>query len=158
MPAHDHVTNLIIRYYHETNLHAGCQTTLYALRQRFWIINGRNEVRKIIRNCVQCFKVKPRTITYTTGNLPPARINKVRTFLNVGVDYCGPFFIKEKKFRNTKRIKVYIAAFVCMASKAVHLEVVSDLTSQAFVDALKRFISRRGIPINIYSDNVSNFC
>lgn len=61
----------------------------------------------------------------------------VRPFTNSGVDYCGPFLIKEKKFRNRNKIKTYVAIFVCLSTKAVHLEVVSDLTSGAFIAALK---------------------
>ena len=79
------------------------------------------------------------------GNLPEARVTESRPFTHVGVDYCGPFLIKEKQHRNRKQIKVYVVVFVCLATKAVHLEVVSDLSSEAFIAALRRFTSRRGI-------------
>ncbi|XP_063993673.1 uncharacterized protein LOC135171215 [Diachasmimorpha longicaudata] len=91
------------------------------------------------------------------GNLPTARVTESRPFTNVGVDYCGPFFVKEKKFRNRSRVKVYVAVFVCLAIKAVHLEVVSDLTTEAFLAALRRFIARRGCCRHIHSDNGTNF-
>ena len=91
------------------------------------------------------------------GNLPSVRSIPARPFSNVGIDYCGPFFIKEKKFRNRTRIKVYVAVFVCLVVKAVHLEIVSDMTSDGFLAALKRFIARRGKPSNIYSVNGKNF-
>ncbi|XP_076660789.1 uncharacterized protein LOC143364215 [Halictus rubicundus] len=85
------------------------------------------------------------------------RVTETRPFTNIGVDYCGPFFIKERKFRNRAKIKVYVAVFICFSTKAIHLEVVSDMTTEAFVAALKRFIARRGICKNIYSDNGTNF-
>ena len=91
------------------------------------------------------------------GDLPTVRVTETRPFVNVGVDYCGPFFIKEKKFRNRGRIKVYLAVFVCLTVKAVHFEVVSDMTAEGFIAALKRFIARRGLCQNIYSDNGTNF-
>lgn len=94
---------------------------------------------------------------YTMGNLPAQRVTQARPFSNVGVDYCGPFFIKEKKHRNRNKINVYIAVFVCMVIKAVHLEVVSDLTTEGFLGALKCFISRRGKPQTIHFDNGTNF-
>ena len=91
------------------------------------------------------------------GNLPSIRFQQVRAFYNVGVDFCGPFFIKEKKYRNRKEIKVYVPVFICMATKAAHLEVVSDLTTEAFIAALKRFVALRGKPNSISSDNGSTF-
>ena len=91
------------------------------------------------------------------GNLPRVRLTQARPFLNVGIDYCGPFYVKEKKFRNRTRVKIYVAIFVCLVVKAVHLEVVSDLTTDGFLAALKRFTARRGNPLNIHSDNGTNF-
>ncbi|XP_068987608.1 uncharacterized protein [Bombus flavifrons] len=91
------------------------------------------------------------------GDLPAARITESRPFTNVGIDYCGPFYIKERKDRNRRKIKTYVAIFVCLAVKAVHIELVSDLTSEAFIAALRRFIARRGFCATIYSDNGTNF-
>lgn len=157
LPKGHYVTDLIIRREHEANLHAGVQATLYNLRIRYWPIDGRNQVRKIIRQCVTCFRVKPTFPDYLMGNLPRVRVTAARPFLNTGVDYCGPFFIKEKKLRNRNRVKVYVAVFTCLSVKAVHLEVVSDMTTEGFLAALNRFIGRRGQCESIYSDNGSNF-
>ena len=158
LPSYNHVTDLIIEFYHRVNCHAGIQTTLYAIRQKFWLLDGRNQVRKIVRKCIICTRANPVDVHYKMGNLPAIRFQQVRAFYNVGVDYCGPFSIKkEKKFRNQKRVKVYVAVFVCMSVKATHLEVVSDLSTEAFLAALKRFVARRGRPQSISSDNGSNF-
>ena len=91
------------------------------------------------------------------GELPRDRVRSSRPFTNVGIDYCGPFFVKERKFRNRSKVKVYVAVFVCFCTKAVHLELVSDLTSEGCIAAMKRFFSRRGKAENIYSDNGTNF-
>ncbi|CAK9833172.1 hypothetical protein ANTRET_LOCUS9895 [Anthophora retusa] len=91
------------------------------------------------------------------GDLPQSRVSSSRPFHNVGVNYCGPLYIKEKRFRNRNKIKVYVAIFVCMSTKAVHLELVSDLTTEAFIACLKRLFSRRGISKTIHSDNARNF-
>ncbi|XP_044005843.1 uncharacterized protein LOC122850849 [Aphidius gifuensis] len=88
------------------------------------------------------------------GNLPKARVNEAIPFTIVGVDFCGPFLVKEKKERNRIKVKIYVAVFVCLVIKAVHLEMVSDLTTDCFIAALKRFVARRGYPTDIYSDNV----
>ncbi|XP_015437076.1 PREDICTED: uncharacterized protein LOC107192363 [Dufourea novaeangliae] len=99
----------------------------------------------------------PATPQYPIGQLPKHRVTFTRPFLMTGVDYCGPFYIKEKKHRNTKKIKTYAAIFVCFSTKAVHVELVSDLTSEAFLAALKRFFARRGKCSDIYSDNATTF-
>ncbi|XP_011884070.1 PREDICTED: uncharacterized protein LOC105571210 [Vollenhovia emeryi] len=157
LPSRHLITDQIIRESHENHYHAGIQTTLYILRQRFWILDGRNQVRKVIRACTRCFRFDAKAIEYKMGNLPSARIRDAIPFTNTGIDYCGPFYIKEKKHRNRTRIKVYVCIFVCMAIKATHLEVVSDLSSDGFLAALRRFAARRGLPAHIHTDNGTNF-
>nr|XP_012146525.1 PREDICTED: uncharacterized protein LOC105663276 [Megachile rotundata] len=151
------VTILIIEAEHRAQLHAGVQNTLHAVRRRYWPIDGRNQVWKALRPCTRCLRARPPPVDYIMGDLPAARVTESRPFTHVGVDYCGPFYVKERKHRNRAKIKVYVAVFVCLAVKAVHLEVVSDLTSEAFIAALKRFIARRGFCTNLYSDNGTNF-
>ncbi|XP_046145012.1 uncharacterized protein LOC123988552 [Osmia bicornis bicornis] len=151
------VTSLIIESEHRTQLHTGIQNTLYAIRRRYWPIDGRSQVWKTIKTCLRCLRAQPPPVNYIMGNLPEARVTESRPFTNTGVDYCGPFYIKERRHRNRTRVKVYVAVFVCLAVKAVHLELVSDLTTEAFLAALRRFIARRGLCKNLYSDNGTNF-
>ena len=157
LPSNHCLTRLIIREEHERLKHAGIQATLYSVRELFWPLDGKNVTRKIIYQCVRCFRLKPRGVDYVMGDLPQARVSYSRPFLDVGVDYCGPLYIKERRFRNRNKLKVYVAIFVCMGTKAVHLELVSDLTTEAFIASLKRFFSRRGISRTIHSDNATNF-
>ena len=158
LPKSHLITDMIISYYHQTYCHAGVQTTLYAMRQKYWPIDGRTQIRKIIRRCVTCFRAKPILAGHKMGNLPTVRVEKgVRVFYNVGIDYCGPFYVKERKYYNKKRIKTYIALFICMSTKAVHIEVAHDLSTEAFLNTLRRFVSRRGKPKTIYCDNATNF-
>ncbi|XP_011858918.1 PREDICTED: uncharacterized protein LOC105556434 [Vollenhovia emeryi] len=157
LPSRHYLTDCIIREIHETRHHTGILGTLYNIRQKFWILDGRNQVRKIVHSCVRCYRFNNDTIKYKMGNLPQVRVREAIPFANTGVDFCGPFYIKEKKHRNRIRIKVYVCIFVCMTIKAVHFEVVSDLASDGFLAALRRFISRRGIPAQVYSDNGTNF-
>lgn len=92
------------------------------------------------------------------GDLPRMRVcPSSRPFLKAGVDYCGPFSIKEGGRRSKKTVKVYVAIFVCLSTKAVHMEIVSDLTLAAFLAALHRFVSRRGLVTDLFSDNGTNF-
>ncbi|GFX68415.1 integrase catalytic domain-containing protein [Trichonephila clavipes] len=91
------------------------------------------------------------------GSLPRERVNPSFPFQHTGINYCGLFFIRYKHQRKGTSQKVYVAIFVCLASNAVHLEIVSDLTTDAFLDILKRFVARRGKCATISSDNAKNF-
>ncbi|XP_043505316.1 uncharacterized protein LOC122526172 [Polistes fuscatus] len=157
LPSRNHVTDLLIRKFHEQNFHAGIQTTLYAVRQRFWTLDGKNQVRKIIRNCVRCIRFRASGIQYKMGDLPKARVQENIAFSHIGVDFFGPLYAKEKKYRNQGRVKIYGCIFVCMCIKAVHIELVSDLSTDAFLAAFRRFTGRRAIPAHVYSDNGTNF-
>ncbi|XP_014214634.1 uncharacterized protein LOC106643863 [Copidosoma floridanum] len=157
LPSKHHVTDLIIRQYHQSNLHGGIQSTLYSIRERFWIINGRDQVRKIIRHCVDCIRTKPKPLQAQMADLPAARVIKAPAFSHVGVDFFGPLYIKEKQFRSRTTLKVYGCVFVCIMSKAVHIELAHDLSMEGFLAIFRRFISRRGIPKHVYSDNETNF-
>lgn len=157
LPADHHVTKLVIKQEHEKDLHASAQATLSALRQFVWVINGRNRVKTEINKCVTCYRMRPTTPNYVMGSLPKNRISFKRPFFKTGVDFCGRFFIKEKRHRNRNKVKIYVAVFVCLATKAIRLEIVEDLTTEAFLACLRRFISLRGKPSDIYSDNATNF-
>lgn len=91
------------------------------------------------------------------GQLPAVRVRISRPFSKVGVYYCGPFLVRDRVRRNGKQYKAYVAVFVCMVTKAVHIELVEDMTTEAFIGSLKRFMARRRLPSDIYSDNGRNF-
>jgi hypothetical protein len=68
------------------------------------------------------------------GQLLLARITIERPFLNVGIYYVGPFEIKSRNTRSKTTSKCYIALYICMTTKAIHVELVSNLTSEAFME------------------------
>ncbi|XP_070070495.1 uncharacterized protein [Drosophila takahashii] len=127
-----------------------------SLRQRYWPIGGRKFVASVINKCVRCFRMKPVTWEHVMGSLPANRVQPNPAFHTTGVDCCGPFYHKAE-VRNKAPHKCYIAVFVCFSTKAAHLEVVQDLTTDSFIAALRRFISLRGSPRTIWSDNATNF-
>lgn len=157
LPKNHNVTRMIIRDEHVKRYHAGVNATLYGVREIYWPLDGRNTVRHILKQCIPCFRSKPRDFDYIMSNLPEKRVTFTRPFLNVGVDYCGPFFIKEHRHRNRTNLKTYVSIFVCLATKAVHLELASDLTTEGFLASLKRFFARRGLASSMPSDNGKNF-
>lgn len=158
LPSRHEVSRLIIREAHEGCMHGGPRLTEAVLREKFWIINSQHNIKKVINNCTQCVIARGKTLTQQMADLPAVRVNKPkRPFINCMIDYAGPIKIKSSTLRAAKMVKAYIAIFVCMAVKAVHIEPVSDQTSAAFIAALRRFTARRGRPANIYSDNGTNF-
>lgn len=157
IPKRHPFTNLLIRYEHERNLHTGLEATLSFIRRKYWPLSGREAVRSIIRQCIPCFKTNPPIINSQMGNLPSMRVTPSRAFFNCGIDYSGPFLLKDGKYRNRKILKCYMCIFICLSTKAIHIELASELTSECFIAALRRFVSRRGICSHIYSDNGSNF-
>ncbi|XP_065372316.1 uncharacterized protein LOC135964147 [Calliphora vicina] len=156
LPKDHRFTNIYIEYLHRKHLHAGPKALIGILRQQVWVINAREVVRKVVRNCVHCFKYNPRLLQQLMGNLPADRFKAQRPFLVSGVDFCGPFYTSYR-IRGKAPYKTYVAIFVCFSSKAIHVELVSDLSTNTFLLCLKRFIGRRGIPQRLYCDNATNF-
>lgn len=157
LPHSHRLTELIIENEHKLAMHCGAQALLCNVREQFWPISGRNICKKVIKKCIICFKARPVPAEYLMGDLPDVRVNRSHPFLNVGVDYGGPFLLKDRSTRGAKITKAYICLFICMCTKAVHIELVSELTTRAFLATLNRFVSRRGKPLNIFSDNGLNF-
>ena len=114
-------------------------------------------MRKISKSCVVCQKVYARTSKQSIRELPEARTRPARPFSIIGVDFAGPVWLKEGNIRKPLKKKCYLAVFICFVTRAVHLEIVMELTSKAFLATLNRFIARRGIPAEVFSDNGSNF-
>ncbi|UYV66657.1 hypothetical protein LAZ67_4002469 [Cordylochernes scorpioides] len=154
----DHlVTKLIVMHYHINNLHSGTQLTLSLIRNKFWIPSGRNLIKRVLNQCIVCLKSKSKAIHQIMGDLPKNRLLPGRPFEKIGIDLAGPIQAKPMLKRSKVIFKFYIVLFVCFTTKAIHLEISSDLTAETFLAALKRFISRRGRPTDIYSDNATNF-
>lgn len=157
LPKKNLVTKLIIESTHKRLLHANYSLLSSMLSQRYWIIGQRSLIKEIIHQCVLCFRLKPQNSTQMMGNLPAARVTPTRAFFSTGCDFAGPITIKNLHGRGSKKFKAYIAVFICFSTKAVHLEAVSSLTTDAFISSLKRLIGRRGHPHDIYCDNGTNF-
>lgn len=158
LPANSCLVTLIIGEAHEqTALHGGVQLTLRALRERFWILHARNQVKKLVGKCVLCFRRKTKLLTQQMAELPSFRTQQAKPFTFVGCDYAGYFEIKTSERKNAPTTKAYIALFICLTTKALHLELVCDLSTAEFIMALENFIARRGIPNVLYTDNATNF-
>lgn len=157
LPKHDRVVDLIIDYYHSMYCHTGPGLLMSIIRQRFWVLDARTVIRARCRKCNTCFRLNPTHPTPKMADLPEFRVRDAKAFVHTGVDFAGPLNYIPTRRRGQHSQKVYICLFICLVTKAIHLELVSDLTSESFLSAFKRFISRRGPVSVIYSDNGTNF-
>ncbi|XP_073966399.1 uncharacterized protein isoform X2 [Choristoneura fumiferana] len=147
-------TNKLIKDTHEKNYHVGANHTLSLIRQSYWIPQGKRYVQKILNKCPRCMKHKGGPFKLPpTPALPHERVNYSKPFTFTGVDYLGPVLVKSEKGTS----KRWICLFTCLAVRAVHLEVVKDLSAEEGLLALRRMISTRGVPSLITSDNALHF-
>lgn len=157
LPRQDHIVDIIIDFYHRVNCHTGAHLLMSIIRQRYWILSGRNLIRKRVHACNFCFKTAPSNIIPPMADLPTARVQEAKAFTHTGVDFAGPINITLSRRRGVKSQKAYICLFICLTTKAIHIELVSDLSTDNFLNAFKRFLSRRGPVSCMYSDNATNF-
>ena len=153
LPKADYLSYLIVTSAHSELLHSGVNATIAHTRQNFWIIGVKQLAKQIVSQCVKCFRYNSRKTTQLMGDLPSERVNPSPPFTFTGIDLAGPLLYKEQKLA----LKCYVIVFTCFSTKAVHLDLVKSLNAQDCMKALRRFISRRGCPQKIFSDNGTNF-
>ena len=155
LPNKDKLTNLIVLDAHTRLLHSGLESTVTSLRQFYWIPAIRQCVKTLLRKCISCKKVIGRP--YATPDPPPLPADRLKDsppFTVTGVDFTGALHIKSK---NGQGEKVYICLFTCANTRAVHLEIVEDLSEQTFILAFRRFTSRKSLPKIMVSDNATTY-
>ncbi|GBM00954.1 hypothetical protein AVEN_6294-1, partial [Araneus ventricosus] len=150
LPSKHHVVDCLIREYHLKHSHAGIQTLLAIIREEFWIIAARRTIRSVVKKCVRCKRFTAKPPTTFPIQLPLDRIRDAATFEVTGIDLCGPLILRS-------RTKAWVVLFTCAVYRCVHLEVVTSINTEYFIQALRRFIARRGRPSVIYTDNGTNF-
>ncbi|XP_065195672.1 uncharacterized protein LOC135827076 [Sycon ciliatum] len=157
LPRGDHVTQLIVKACHERGYHAfGVSRTLAELSSRYWIVAGREEVRAWKAKCARCARNRTKPAMQVMAPLPKVRVSlPLRAFGRVSVDYAGPFMTKQGHGKTQH--KRYLCLFTCLQTRAVHLELSYALTTDSFLQAYVRFTNRRGVPIDVISDNGTNF-
>ncbi|GFW41744.1 integrase catalytic domain-containing protein [Trichonephila clavipes] len=143
-------TQRLVEHFHLKNYHAGTQLLLCIIREKYWIIGGRRTVRKIWKACVKCRRFKSKSPMTDPISLPSDRVKNAAVFEVVDVDLAGPLYVKRGD-------KVWIVFYTCAIYRALHLELVSSLSADAFLLPFRRFVARRGRPRIIYSDKGTNF-
>lgn len=158
LPGKSAITRLMVKHFHEKCMHGGPKLTESVMRQHFWVTNSQRSIKAVIAKCHNCFRVNPKPLQQYMADLPKVRVNTVnKPFHDVAVDYTGAFLVKATNTRGCTSQKAYVSIFVCMATKAIHIEAVTALTAEAFIAAFRRFVARRGAVRALYSDNGTNF-
>ena len=155
LPHNHRVSKLLIMEHHESVGHLGQEYVLASLRQKYWIVKGRAAVRKVLGDCLTCRKQNAPRGQQMMADLPQERlIPGEPPFSYVGIDFFGPLHVKQGR----STVKHYGCLFSCLTVRATHIEVAESLKTDSFINALHRFISRRGSPKVIRSDNGTNLC
>lgn len=159
LPKASHVSTLLIRHFHEQTKHQGRLITEGALRTGgYWLIGAKRLISSLIHKCVTCRKLRRSLETQKMADVPTDRITPGPPFTSVGIDAFGPWQVATRKTRggaaNSKRWGII---FTCLFCRAVHIEIVEEMSSSSFINAFRRFLAIRGPVKFIHSDRGSDF-
>ncbi|XP_028409306.1 uncharacterized protein LOC114531905 [Dendronephthya gigantea] len=147
IPKDNRLTELIVRKCHSEVHHCGVRATLGRLRTKYWVVKGRQMVKRVIGKCVTCKKLEGRAYGgRQMADLPGFRVKEAAPFSNVGVDFAGPLFVR---CCTKASKKAYIALFSCCVTRAIHLELVRDLSAETFLCCMRRFAARNAEPNSV---------
>lgn len=153
LPKHHHVSKLVLKHIHEQLGHCGRNHMLAKLRQQYWIPAANSLARKIRSECVFCKRLHSNLGEQKMADLPKERITPdLPPFTFVGADFFGPIVVK----RGRSEVKRYGVIFTCFTTRAIHLEIANSLDTDSCINAIRRFICRRGQVRQIRSDNGTN--
>ena len=152
LPGNHHFSKLIVEKEHREVGHLGLESTVAKIRSKYWIVGVRKIAKEVIRSCQVCKAKFKKLSSQKMSPLPIERIKPSPPFQNVGLDYFGPFEIRGEVQKRT-RGKCYGVLFACDSSRAVHADIVQTFSTEAFLQALRRFANLRGWPRKIHSDN-----
>ncbi|CAL9701094.1 unnamed protein product [Knipowitschia caucasica] len=155
LPFQSWLATLLAREAHKAN-HEGVAATLLRTRRKAWIIEGRRIVKRVINECITCKKQKARLCQQQMSDLPLERTHRANPFEFTTLDLFGPFEVRDAVKKRTMK-KVWGIVFCCMASRAVHADLVDDLSAESFLQAYSRFTALRGHPWKLWSDRGTNF-
>lgn len=147
-----HVSYLLIKAQHISMKHAGVNTLIVTVRNKYWIVSLRSLAKQVCKHCIDCQRQDARPYDQATAPLPEDRIKESPPFSVIGLDYAGPLYCLD-----TGTKKLYILLITCAITRAIHVELVDSLSLEDFVYAFRRFSARRGMPRVVYSDNAKTF-
>ena len=159
IPAHPLAHSLVCHLHREAKHQGGHITSAVVRQAGYYIVKGSSIIRHIISQCYFCRKLRRKLASQMMADLPSDRLEDTPPFQSTGLDCFGPFYInKGKATRNSPAtIKIWVVIFVCLPSRAIHLEPIDGLDTASFINALSRFSSIRGTARFIRSDRGTNF-
>ena len=150
--AKGHTALLITRFYHKLLKHAGISSLVAAVRRQYWIVGLRVIAKRVKKQCFACQRQDTLPCEQCRAPLPKDRVTQAPPFNITGIDHFGPLYCTD-----FSKKKFYVLLFTCAVVRAVHLELVDSLNAFDALLAMRRFMSRRGLPAIIYSDNAKTF-
>ena len=154
LPKNDRLTRLTIETVHKQKFHCGTSQTLGYVRHKYWVPQGRAIVKSVLQQCRTCRRHEGGA--YKMPMMPPlpgSRVREAQAFSRTGLDYLGPLYIKTSEGSK----KAWVCLFTCLVTRAIHLELMKDMTAEEFLLGFRRFVSVRGTPVEIISDNALQF-
>ena len=133
--------------------HLGVRIVLSELRDEFWVLRARQAIKRVLHTCLPCKIAKNPFGREQEAPLPAGRVTAAKPLQVTGIDFVGPLYVQGKPLSR----KCYIVLFTCATVRAVHLELCSNMTADAFLLAFQKFVGRRAIPHTIYTDNAQTF-
>lgn len=152
LDSNNRIVSLLIDHHHRKANHFGRERVINEILAKHYVLSLRKEVKKAWRRCKECAIRRAKPTVPRMGELPECRWTRGTVFGETGLDYFGPIEVRVRRHLE----KRYGIIYVCMATRAIHLELTETLTTEDCILALKRFVSRRGCPNVIYSDNGRN--
>ena len=154
LPKNERFTHLVIEKVHKQKLHCGVSQCLSQVRYKYWIPHGRAAVKSVIQSCLVCRRHEGGpTKLPSMSPFPGKRIREATPLSRTGLDNLGTLLTRT----NIGTQKVWVCLFTCLVIRAVHLELVLDMTTEEFLLALRWFIAQRGASVEIASDNALTF-
>lgn len=170
VPPESAIGKLLIRNAHLRTLHGGNSVTKAFIRQRFWVPRIGMAIRTFTHRYPTCIRYRKQAGEQLMGQLPSVRVTMAEPFSRVGVDFAGPFKLKKSTgkslplrqaalvpYREPPTVKGWIVVYVCLVTRAIHLDVVQGLTVEDFLETFAKMTSRRGMCNEIWSDNGTTF-
>lgn len=159
LPGKSKLVELIITHLHKVYCHAGVSQLLAIFRRNYWVPNARSEIKSILNQCVICKRFESGPYRPPLfKSLPEERLSQTSPFSFTGLDYLGP--VQYKHYVGKRKFvlkKVWILLYECLTTRAVHLQLASDLSAETLILLLRQFISRYGCPVKLFSDNAKAF-
>ena len=153
LPKHGNITSAIVRHTHASVGHAGTEHTLAKIREDFWIPDGKSVVKSHTKPCITCRKIFGRMMSQKMSQLPESRVTPLSPpFTVTGADVFGPILVKQAR----STVKRYGLLLTCFSTRAVHIKILRDLTTDSLINALRRFYCRRSALKEVWADNGTN--